>query len=446
MSSVEPSATGPGGTGLPKAYAFTMIASAGSLCINLLTGTLTARLLGADGRGALGAVTTWGVMVSWICTFGFGDAMTYFQAKNQDDPKRVLGTSLLVGLVLALAASGAVQFVLPLGFRAQSAHTLMLARLSMLWLVPLVGMAFMTGLVSGHQRFKALNIAKLGQPLSYAVGLVLLWATGHVTVGLVLDVFFGSYLIVFVAALSFLIHRVGLGRPSADLIRRGARYGLKLQGHAFGSIGNARLDVLMLPAFVASSRIGLYVVAVSVSSVVVALFGNLSIVVFPAAGRAGGGSGIDIVERTTRLVLLGGTLSAGFLAGIGPVLIPVVYGSSFRGSTVLLEWLLPGTVLWGASAVLSGGLQAANHPGTASLAQLVGLVFTVVGLSLSVPQIGVLGAAITSTVAYSITFVATLWGMHAVAGLSIRRTLSPRRLPHDIRWILRRPPILGAAR
>src|SRR5664280_2661384 len=216
--------------------AVTMVASGGILVANVLTGVLTARLLGANGRGQLASITTWAVMISWICTFGFGDALVYFQAKNQHDSGRVLGTALLVGGVLSIFGIVAAQALLSFGFRAQSAATLHLARLSMLWIPACVGMAFSVDLIAGHQRFFALNAARLVQPLSFAFGIVFLSAARQFGVPLVLAVFFSSYLVVFLGSLLFLLRESGLGRPSVDLTRRGMSYGLRLQGQALGTI------------------------------------------------------------------------------------------------------------------------------------------------------------------------------------------------------------------
>jgi O-antigen/teichoic acid export membrane protein len=272
----------------------------------------------------------------------------------------------------------------------------------------------------------------------YAVALVGLWAAHAFTVGLVLFAFFGTTLVVFLASVAFLVVRVGLGRPSSPLARDGLRYGLRLQGHTVGFWANARLDVMMLPAFVPARFIGLYAVATSMSAIVVGLFGSLKDVVFPAATSAGDESGVRLVERSTRLVLVGATLGSLCLAVAAPIAIPAVYGGGFKGAVVLLDLLLPGTVFWAGAAIVESGLQATNRPGLASAAQLIGMAVTVVGLVITVPTIGVTGAAITSSVAYTITFVAAARLLHARTEFSIARVFSPAELMGDARWLLHR--------
>ena len=62
-------------------------------------------------------------------------------------------------------------------------------------------------------------------------------------------------------------------------------------------------------------------------------------------------------------------------------LLGLVYGDSFRDAAEPLLLLLPGAVLFAGSAILAAGIYAAGRPFTATVAQVLGMVVTVVGLS-----------------------------------------------------------------
>ena len=64
------------------AFALTMLASAGTVALTLVSGVLTARLLGTEGRGEVAAITAWALTLSWATSFGFSDAMIYHQSKR----------------------------------------------------------------------------------------------------------------------------------------------------------------------------------------------------------------------------------------------------------------------------------------------------------------------------------------------------------------------------
>lgn len=102
--------------------------------------------------------------------------------------------------------------------------------------------------------------------------------------------------------------------------------------------------MLVLPAFVASAQIGLYSVAVSAASILVALFGGLSPIVFAVATRRGSETGMAVVERTLRIILAGAAVVGLGLALVAPILVELLYGAAFLGSVAPLRMLLPG--LW----------------------------------------------------------------------------------------------------
>jgi O-antigen/teichoic acid export membrane protein len=77
-------------------------------------------------------------------------------------------------------------------------------------------------------------------------------------------------------------------------------------------------------------------------------------------------------------------------------------------------------VLFAGSAILSAGVYAAGRPLIASLAQLLGLLVTVVGLLVFLPDGGITAAALVSTASYTTVFVATLIAYKTVTGVSWR--------------------------
>jgi O-antigen/teichoic acid export membrane protein len=253
------------------------------------------------------------------------------------------------------------------------------------------------------------------------------------TVPAVLLVQVGSYAVVLLATAEVLVRSAGLGRPSAGLSVSACGYGLRLQGVAVGQLLTARLDLLMLPAFVAAASLGYYSVAVSVASMVAVLFGNLQMVIFPVAASSSREHAADVVERGLRLTLFGGGASVIALALCAPVLIPFVYGHQFAAAIPALWLLLPGIVFWSSSSILGSGLQAANRPGLASVAQLAAMMVTVAGLVLTIPRFGIEGAAATSSVAYGLAFAMSLAFLRAAIGISLRRSLSGAAVIRDLR-------------
>jgi O-antigen/teichoic acid export membrane protein len=94
--------------------------------------------------------------------------------------------------------------------------------------------------------------------------------------------------------------------------------------------------------------------------------------------------------------------------------------------------LVPGAVLFAGSAILSAGVYAAGRPLIASLAQVLGLLVTIVGLLVFLPHGGITAAALVSTASYTSVFAATLLTYKAVTGVPWRWFVRSSRTPAPV--------------
>ena len=95
-------------------------------------------------------------------------------------------------------------------------------------------------------------------------------------------------------------------------------------------------------------------------------------------------------------------LTAGFL-------IPTMYGSQFGSATLPAQIILVGLVTQGIGAVGTAFLYGVGRPGANSVAVGVGLVVTVVLDFLLIPRFHATGAAVASSVAYTVNSLVLLW-------------------------------------
>jgi O-antigen/teichoic acid export membrane protein len=274
------------------------------------------------------------------------------------------------------------------------------------------------------------------QPAIVLVGLVGLWIAGQVDVGPVLAVHAASWVVTLVLVALLLREDLHVGRPSRHVARASFAYGLRLHGQSLGSLATARLDVMVMPAILAPAQIGWYVVAVSAASLVVPLFGQVRSVVFAAGARHHRQRAIDITLMALRFSLLGSAAAAVVLGVVAPVILRLVYGDEFVAASTPLRILLPGIVAWCAAGVLTSGLNALGRPGVGSAAQGIGALATVVGLALTLPTLGIEGAAITSSVSYVAVFVVLWLAIRQEPGCSLAAAVSPFRLAADLRQLL----------
>lgn len=437
MTADEPAGVGGpdpnrGRAAVGSAFATTMATSGATILLGLVSGVLTARFLGADGRGVVAAVSTWTLTLTWASNLSFANGMVFLQSRGTD-PGRVLGTTLAVVPVLGALGIGVAQVLVPVGFSAQAEETRLIARV-FLCAVPIVlTTEAMWAMLMARQRFVFLGVVRIAQPGVYVLVLLTLLGLDRFTPVTVLSAQVASYTLALVVALTGLL-RGGVRRPHQALARQALGYGLRMQGVNLSAL---RLDSVVLPAFVTATQIGYYSIAVNVSSMVVALFGSVSMVIFPMTAARDGPEGRRLLERGLRVNLVGGGLSALGIALIAPWAIPFVYGAEFAAAVPALWLMLPGIVLYAASTTLMAALQGLGSPGGASLVQLGGIVVLLVGLVLTVPVHGILAAALMSTLGYTAVFVLGHGLVTRRNGLSLRVALAPGALRQDALWVRR---------
>lgn len=417
-------------TSVGSAFGTTLATSGATILLGLVSGVLTARFLGADGRGVVAAVSSWTMTLTWASNLSFADGMLFLQARG-NNRDRVLGTTLAVVPVLGVIGIGVAQVLVPMGFAAQTEETRLIARV-FLCAIPVVLMTeAMWAMLMARHRFLFLGVVRILQPATYVLALLVLLGVDRFSPVAVLSAQAGSYALALTVALIGLV-REGVRRPHHGLARQALGYGLRMQGVTLSAL---RLDLVMLAAFVSATQIGYYSIAVNVSSMVVALFGSVSMVIFPMTAAADGQHGWRVLERGLRLTLVGGGLAALVVAITAPWVIPFVYGAEFAAAVPALWLMLPGIVLYAASTTLMASLQGRGTPGRASVAQLGGIAVLLVGLVLTVPTYGILAAALMSTLSYTVVFVL---GHRLVArrkGLRMGAVLSPTAIRRDALWV-----------
>lgn len=394
------------GRGGREDVAVTIGANAVVLAASFTTGVLLAHALGPSGRGATAAIITAPVVVAWLFALGSIQTVSYFQAKAPEGA-RLLGTWLALALPLGVAGALVGEALLPIVFSAQSDETLRLGREVMPVAVILVLNEALTGMVVGDRRFLFVNLVRAGSQVSLAILYAALILAGDLTV----DTAVATFVVVQGASTVLLISacaaRHGIGKPSRSLARSATLYGLKGHGTNVGAFTNARLDLLIMPAFLPASSVGLYSVATGVSWIVVVLSGPIAAMALPLAARSEAG-GSEVIWRLLRVTAITAGLVAVVLVATAPQLLRIVYGGEFVGAADSLRILLPGSVLFASALILVSGLFSKNRPFSATAAQGAGALVTVVGLGLFLGSGGILAAAIVSSIAYTVVFVIAL--------------------------------------
>ena len=394
------------------------------LTVNLLSGIAIARALGPAGRGEIAAVLLLTQLCVWFFSGGATEAVAYRLARRPADGPKLLGSWLAIGVPLGVLAIVVGQIALPVLFSAQTPEAIMLGRIYLGIVLVMLLQVIQYGMLLGSHDFFFYNVVRLLQPALISAAYLACWVLGVLSVEGALVINAVAIGAAFLAAAFRLLQREGIARPDRAMIRETLSFGLKAHMGTIAGLVNARLYLMIVPAFLSAASVGLYSVATNVTSIIVTLTTTIATIVMPMAARQEKQSPRTVI-RTLQVVLLIGVAIAIPLAGLAEFALGIVYGADFEGAATALRILLPGVVLDAAAMVLWSGLLAANRPLISSVAAIPAAIITVVGLVLFLKEGGIDVAAIVSTCAYTVVFVISVILYKGVAKIEWRQFLTP---------------------
>lgn len=402
---------------------------------SVATGPILARALGPDGRGLLAAVLA-PIFVAKAATLtALPSAATYAVAKLRHPARDVALRSSSLAFGYGVVASVLLWLLAPTLLSQTPTGVTLLRRV--VWTLPIL-MTAMTlhGVVLGQRQFDLTNTERAVAAISRMLMLAGLAFAGYLTVTAAVWTELAT------TALAALVLFVALARPSGKggapaatgrpLTRELAVYGALGWGGIIAALVNFRLDQAVLAMFVDTRQIGFYAVAVSLTYIPAAL-GAARTVFFAEAAHS---NDLSLVARASSCILV---LSIAVLFISLPLAGPAIellFGNDFSPATRLAQVLLIGTVPFVVEQVIAVGLLSAGRPGQQSLGQATAAAFTLVGLFTLLPRIGVMGAAITSVVAYTASCVVSAALFCRESGIPWRSLVIPRR--RDVVWLRER--------
>lgn len=376
-----------------SAVAHVALTSGGVLALNLVSGVLTARLLGAAGRGEMAALLLWPQFLAQVFVFALPSAVILHVRREPGCGGPVAGRALLLGLAGGMLALLAGVAAMPLLLRNADGTLLTQARWMMVFApVGTVSMV-LTALLQAHDRFHAYNFVRYAPLVITLVAIPVLHAMQMLTPLNGALAYYLPALPVYGWMLASVVRHVrptlqGRGQARSLLSFSARAYGGEAAGTLLGNLDKLVLvNLLSLPAY------GVYVVVLGLSRVIVTFGASIVPVLLPrTAGRPA-----DAVFRSTERALDVATpllllVAVAFWIGGAPVL-ALLYGAEFATEHAGLVLLSLEAVFFTIALVLTQPFLALDRPGLVTLVQAGSMVVILPAMWLLAPH-GVTGAAL----------------------------------------------------
>lgn len=402
-------------------------AQGSALALQFLTGVLLARWLEPAGRGAYAVAIL--VPTTVVALGGLGVGMAHGRLAGRGDvPARtLLGNVLATAAVLGTLYAGLAAVCLDPSWRwlAGVSRGVLLAGCAAVPFMLLTN--YVDALLVGAGRLRARNALRAGAALLLAVAVGIAIAAGRLDVPTAVALWLGHVAITGLAAAALGVALAG-GGPRLDLaaLRPAFRHGLRGAASTACAFLLLRSDLFLVTHFLGPADAGRYAVAAALAGLVLMLPSSIGTAFLPRAirrVRRGGDTAGPIVCRLT----LGATLGLAVVAALvaGPF-VRTVYGAAYAPAVAALLWLLPGVVVASVTYVLGSEAQGRGAFHLASLAAAAGLTVNVAANVALIPRLGIVGAAIASSIGYAVSAAVLLVWVSRTAGVPWSSLLVPR--------------------
>jgi O-antigen/teichoic acid export membrane protein len=391
----------------------TLLARVALLGLALIMSVVMARTLGPEGRGLLALVLVLPGLAKTLGLLGFEQANAVYAGLEPGRRRALVWQSAAIAVVaggaIAAASAGFLALGAP-GFQALVQGPLWLYLLALSTVPCALIIDYWGAILRGMNRIVLLNVAGVGTTVA---GLVLVMAlvvwlrldvTGAVWVEWLISV--GS-----VVVMGALLRSVGVwGRPSFDraLWGRSARFALPAHGGTVAAYLNYRVDELIIAALLPPEQLGFYVLAVGVAERLWILPGAVATSVLPHL-TSSQKRDPRLAATLARHVMLWTGAACLLAFALADVLVRILYSSAFAPAVAPLRWLLPGIFTLSIGKVLVAELLAREKPRYTVWASGIAAVVNIVGNLILVPRMGISGAAIASSMSYSLLSLVLIW-------------------------------------
>jgi len=397
--------------------------------LGFLLSALTARFLGPEGKGAYAVLTLMPMLVAQVFSLGLTNANIFLIGQARAELGPAAENALAFSLVSGAAVIGLYWLLRPwvdaLLFKGIAPPLTALAA----WTFPFyILFLIFNYLALADDDIPGFNLPNLGRQVLLLFGFLLLAWAQRLEVTNAMRWWSAVNVLVALQTcwLVFRRARFGLGwHPK--LFRETLRYGLKTHLGIVLYLLSWRLDFILCNSLLDAAAVGYYSTAAAVAEMLWFVPQTLAVVLLPQASRLSALQARQLTSRVCRFTIWLSLLAALLLGLLARPLVTLIFGPAFVPAVPALWLLLPGVVMYAISNLLTSHLVGRGHPWENNYALALAFVSNL-GINLyAIPRFGILGAALASSLSYSLATIYLLRAYQRLSGASLSEMIVPRR-------------------
>ncbi len=379
---------------------------------SFLVSILIARLTGPEGRGIYSLVSVSILLLSLILSGGIEEAFPYYISQKYIKPNNLLSLVLpyffpIVFFILLIL------FLIPINWKKNILPSLPDLAFPLLFLGTLFRIQ---GRIIGNSFLGIKNFSLFGYHLfsyslyAFLITLILnslrILSTKNVIWVPFLSSLFDGLIFTIIILFLFPLKKEERFIPFKSLLekyKKILKYGILAQTGVILNFFNLRLDFYIVNYFKGAKELGLYSIATAVGESLHLVPYSIGRIWFPQVSENKMGK----KQKTFELLFI--TFIISFILGVvlaitGKFLLIFIFGKKFEDSYIPLLLLIPGIISLGLSSVTSSYFHGIGKPYLGTIMSITSVLFTIILDFLLIPEYGIKGAAIASSIAYTISF------------------------------------------
>jgi len=394
-----------------KSVSITFITQISAYAFMWITNILLARFLGPAGKGILVIAL---LVLNYLFIFGnlgLAAPIVYYVSKDKYELKDIVSSLITLTILLGFFLVALSLFLLTnFSFAFLKGVSPFYIGIAIFGLPFKLLNSFLNSIFLAKKQIKKYNILSALSSIIFLITFLifLLFSKNILLNALLCQVLSTGIVSVIVI---FLIHKLSSITLKINLafLKDSLKFAMKTYLDNLTSFFNYRLDMFLVNYFLTSNAVGYYSLAVGLAEFIWYIPGATSTILFPQiASMKSSNDAKEFTPIICRNIIMITFLMALFFLIFGRFLIRVVYGDVFLPSVFPLWILLPGVVMLSINKIVTSDLMGRGKPIFATIISGLVLVITILLDFILIPKLGVNGAALASTIAYT---TATFFGL-----------------------------------
>lgn len=411
------------------------------LPLGIATSVLIARTVGPTGKGTLDLIVATSALLAMVLSMSLPQGITFVVAQGKTAANALASQLVFVSLlqaVVALVVLGLLRFTDYFQLFLPNWGVWIIAGVVLYVWVEVVT-KFWAAILAGQQQIAVVNnsefIGRVTQFLSiFVIGGALYLSGKQLSVGVLFAVTLSASTLINLLLFASLGFKFQLSRDLTAL-KAATAFAVPCYAANVAQFLNYKLDVFVVGFLAGAASVGRYTLAVSLGQLLWLMSNSVATVLLPKVAASTDESvSIRHTARVTRLSLWATAVCGAALALLATQAIPLLYGEAFRPSVLALLWLLPGIVVFSIANVLAAYIAGIGKPRLNLLVSGVSLIVTITLDLILIPKLNIVGAAIASTVSYSLSALLLIIFFMRQTGAPLREILLPTS--EDVRMLL----------